>query len=760
MFKKLTIAAMVLFMLPMLLSAQERVILKSTGKVFKPAEAPGVTSREIQPLFEKNSTLKDMRFNNPYSTVDTDDTLHWNVPADVNFGYFGEDRMIQWFEAPADMVIHAAGYNTAATDDPTLGSTVRLVKLNWTKDQLMNAGVTNWGYYSASFDGNANGICATPFDLEFDPDNDAWVDVSGTGAPEFVDPVDGDLWSDGGFGWPVTPVADGAYQWVEMNDLGFEPTVSQGDIIGVMLRNSSTGLDADRIGFSASTSVGIPGFKYYYNGRLATGGPGVGDPGWWSRAYTWDFALAVTLTGDRAPLISDETVLATTISTEGRTVEATVTDDNPSGGDAGVASVKVVYSVDGGDAVEVELTGSGDVYSGQIPGQAPGSAVAYHFMATDVNGNSSSTVDYTYNIFAATSPYLFLYDADAYAYGVFGYAWPYFYGYNMPFHADTNATIPAPDQWDGKSNGPASYELISNYKAIFWVGGFYPTNSPTMGDDFAKWLSEGTADDKRALYVTGQDYGRMSGFADTTFPGGTFEHDYLGIETLGPQDIVGGTTDLYPIDPIEGDALTGYIFDAQTTSGGKLAYDPTQLSGTNWVDNVVATGDANVHMTDPNNGGSALYITKSGEGWDAAYLHVDPYCLVLIDEAADTVLAGGNITDYYRNIYDVWAESVDLYTTDIKKDEVVKPVEYKLSQNYPNPFNPTTSIKFSIPKADQVSLTVFDVLGREVMTLVNEQMNAGSYTVDFSAANLASGMYVYKLQAGDFVSTKKMMLLK
>jgi len=85
---------------------------------------------------------------------------------------------------------------------------------------------------------------------------------------------------------------------------------------------------------------------------------------------------------------------------------------------------------------------------------------------------------------------------------------------------------------------------------------------------------------------------------------------------------------------------------------------------------------------------------------------------------------------------------------------------YRLEQNYPNPFNPTTNITYVLPKTENVSLKVYDVLGREVATLVNEVKPAGAYTVPFNASNLASGVYFYKLQAGSFVQTKKMMLVK
>lgn len=88
------------------------------------------------------------------------------------------------------------------------------------------------------------------------------------------------------------------------------------------------------------------------------------------------------------------------------------------------------------------------------------------------------------------------------------------------------------------------------------------------------------------------------------------------------------------------------------------------------------------------------------------------------------------------------------------------PAAFSLSQNYPNPFNPVTNIKFSLPAAGFVKLTIFDMLGREVETLVSKNLNAGIYNADWDAANRSGGVYFYKLQAGEFTETRKMILVK
>jgi len=96
----------------------------------------------------------------------------------------------------------------------------------------------------------------------------------------------------------------------------------------------------------------------------------------------------------------------------------------------------------------------------------------------------------------------------------------------------------------------------------------------------------------------------------------------------------------------------------------------------------------------------------------------------------------------------------------IRQESSIVPDNYSLSQNYPNPFNPVTIIKFELPKQSYVKLTVFDILGREITTLVNSMKSAGTYIVDFDGSSLSSGIYYYRLETKDFTDVKKMMLLK
>ncbi|MCW9096708.1 MAG: T9SS type A sorting domain-containing protein [Ignavibacteriaceae bacterium] len=123
-----------------------------------------------------------------------------------------------------------------------------------------------------------------------------------------------------------------------------------------------------------------------------------------------------------------------------------------------------------------------------------------------------------------------------------------------------------------------------------------------------------------------------------------------------------------------------------------------------------------------------------------------------------------------NNVHDVgilaFADPDSITNVDSKEDGLVN--EFRLEQNYPNPFNPSTKIKYTIPsviasgakQSHFVSLKIYDVLGNEVATLVNEYKQSGSYEIEFNAAGLSSGIYFYKLQAGGFIETKKMILLR
>lgn len=115
-------------------------------------------------------------------------------------------------------------------------------------------------------------------------------------------------------------------------------------------------------------------------------------------------------------------------------------------------------------------------------------------------------------------------------------------------------------------------------------------------------------------------------------------------------------------------------------------------------------------------------------------------------------ILGGSTSGIYRTEID--------YLTDLEPIPIQIPSEYSLSQNYPNPFNPSTKINFDIPRQGIVSIKIYDLLGKEIKTLVSDELNAGSYSVDFDASGLPSGTYFYRLSGDGYFEVKRMVLLK
>ncbi|NWF51283.1 MAG: T9SS type A sorting domain-containing protein [Ignavibacteriaceae bacterium] len=134
-----------------------------------------------------------------------------------------------------------------------------------------------------------------------------------------------------------------------------------------------------------------------------------------------------------------------------------------------------------------------------------------------------------------------------------------------------------------------------------------------------------------------------------------------------------------------------------------------------------------------------------------------PAGVVRIDVNDNYIIIG--LFDYNFVKNEIWIRPTSDITS-TKETVSLIPKNIKLGQNYPNPFNPSTKISWQSPIGSHQTLKVYDVLGNEVATLVDEYKTAGSYEVDFDAAGLTSGVYFYRLQSGSFVESSKMILLK
>jgi len=163
-------------------------------------------------------------------------------------------------------------------------------------------------------------------------------------------------------------------------------------------------------------------------------------------------------------------------------------------------------------------------------------------------------------------------------------------------------------------------------------------------------------------------------------------------------------------------------------------------------------------------GVGGLNIYNSTENWSPFEV---PIIQSLLDSNAASVIVSISITDTSAIGFDpailgsiAFLDNLSFGNpTNINSNEIIGE-KFSLSQNYPNPFNPNTIIKYSIPKKSNVSLNVFDALGTEIAILVNKEQSQGNYEIEIDGSDLTSGIYFYRLRAGDFVITKKMMLVK
>jgi hypothetical protein len=180
-------------------------------------------------------------------------------------------------------------------------------------------------------------------------------------------------------------------------------------------------------------------------------------------------------------------------------------------------------------------------------------------------------------------------------------------------------------------------------------------------------------------------------------------------------------------------------------------------------------------INNSNTGKSVSLVMDVSSTWS---LTKNSYLTTLVNNTGISGTTVTNITGNGFNVYYSSSASANSYlggktyslvnggyllpegATDVEDETSLVPTSWKLEQNYPNPFNPSTTINYQIPLAGSVSLKVYDVLGREVAALVDEYQTAGNYSVVFNASRFSSGVYIYRISAGDFIQTKRMMLVK
>ena len=340
--------------------------------------------------------------------------------------------------------------------------------------------------------------------------------------------------------------------------------------------------------------------------------------------------------------------------------------------------------------------------------------------------------------------------------------------------------------WTNVSNGLTCPEICSLaisdtfiFAASYGDGVFLSTNNGNSWNNVSNGLTNKSVYTMIFLSVEGEEPYLFAG----TYGGGIFLSTNYGINwttvnngltglevyafAVGDSNLFAGTNDGIFITTDNGKNWKQIAWDNQYVMS-LTAYNTNLFTGAFYSpDNGVNWKNVSTGLTDLpvwalasrgsnvfalTNWGSIFLTTNNGENW------------TLINEGIiDTLVLSIGINDNYifagSNEKGVWRRPLSEMITSVENATEL-PMEFALYQNYPNPFNPSTSIEYRVASTEYVTLKVYDILGREIVTLVNEEKPAGTYEVKWNAEGLSSGIYFYKLQAADFVQTKKMILLK
>jgi len=378
-------------------------------------------------LFDDEIVETGYSYRNSYSRDNrsVDDTLYYDLPWGAYFSMYPGDVMVTAFQVSADATLKGVSvpvYRWGTGEELTVS--VHALSYPYGSDGVMyDQGLVNGSAWLAGYDddgdglmelegttwNSADGVCGsqTMIGNAQDPLGST---AASSGPPNT--PTMGLLWPDGTTAATLNPTDNpgiengGGDNWISFTDYGSEVNVLQGDWIGVVVHYTGTGGDSTDwgIGFYYAAYDGISpwrSFKFYEDACDGTGG----ESGWYYRSYTFNYQLAAELTGDRGPVYEEIDVLNNTSSTANQSISASVTDDNPSGGSAGVSAVTLSYKFDDLTStiytVDMTMT-SGDAedgtWAGDIPGQSLGTKIYWWLTAEDINENTTASTIYSYYI--------------------------------------------------------------------------------------------------------------------------------------------------------------------------------------------------------------------------------------------------------------------------------------------------------------------------------------------------------------------------
>jgi len=629
----------------------------------------------------------------------------------TNFGYNAGDVAATIFIVPFSGVISTVFFysqsNTLPSGDTTC--TIRILRVlpGWDR-----AGDAWFGYFP---DSNYTHAGRTPY-----PDQATGEYVPGDSGTGNI--FGENLWGGEVGGYPSIWPNRASRMSVNMMGLGYEPVLQAGDTFAVCIRTSIAAHDTEAsLAFMRATSLYTGNFfKYYDHDRVP------GKPGWWRRSgfnmFIW-VTIRVT-SGDVPPTVTSFSTVRHTVSTGPQPVQLTAYDCNigvPA--DTGVASANLFYKVDAGSYTSIPMTVSSFVWSANVPGQPLGSTVTYYATATDIHG------------FTTTVPAKSFRVVDLNRAGYI-YSTPAFSFTNIAGDAGATELPGSAFQGTGvNDDGTAGPVAIGGNFNFF---GRDTMQYAWVGANGALGLT-GTATD--TVWVNSNST-RTGSFANFSIPTSTAPRNW----------IAGFWNDLW----LEPDGH-GTVWYKQV--GTQL------IVQWNRVGNFNAAGDTTTTFQ--------IVLDRADTSITFKYLDVGTTGL----ELSGYVAAQASSTDLWTFIngsgYPVESQpannkSIKLKytgTTGVQDRDAGIPSKFALYANFPNPFNPTTSINYDLSARGKVELTIYNLVGEKVAELVKGEQGPGTYVATWDGRNsqgqsVASGLYLYRLKAGSFLETRKMLLLK
>ena len=625
-------------------------------------------------------------------------------PRNVNFGFASGDTFAAYFKPPAACIIKAVGFNGHSWGSSPLSDGVSVsirqalgYHVNTPPDSVDADG---WlGYW----DENGN-----------------WVHSSFMPTP----PVGEMIWGD--LPWTID---ENAIEEVPMYYIT-EPDVGEQDYFVILVPYG--GPEGAYIGFDS----GDVGSNYYARGLKYYQGSGTsGRPGWHVRHYGWWTYCIVEFYANTPPsIVGPNQIVSTYDPNKEFKVTATITDiDASDPNKAGVAEAYVVWTTGAATDSAAMTNTSGNSWEGTITGVSAGDTVTYWVGAKDKGDPSlyAKSASRTF-VIGQRNP-----QADL----LVVFQGPHNPGYYTDALDEAGFVY---DTWNiATTYGIDASVTTAGYSTVV-LAGWGCNTIPTRGYEgnaYAALLQGGGN-----LFLSDMDYLYANGEpADTTFAAGDFAYDFFGL--AGGMSDPGANVDSL-ISGVEGDPISG---DWANTQLALTWYAANGVRSWNWIDYVTP--------------GNATSIFKAESGKDVGVRYDNGFKTVFLAFMADalTDTTGGQqvrSADFDKLLGNVLNWFGTQKSTGVAESSTEVPTSYSLSQNYPNPFNPTTTIEFSLAKASKVQLSVYNMLGQKVATLVNGHRNAGHYKVTFDASDLPSGVYFYKLVAGDYQAIHKMVLTK